>query len=438
LKIAFRRRNQKVIPAEIYLTLADSDGTNEKTILTLKDPEYIGLIAWSPDGRALAIGIDEQGMGNPNALAIVSAQGGSEYRFVHHMIVFGMAWLPDGSGLLISSAGSESSENIYAPFQLWVLSVPGGNLRRLTNDLNEYNGVSLTADGKHLGTREKTISSSIWIAPAANPTQAKEITSGAGRLDGIRGLAWLPGGRLLYMGSETAPQIWQMDRDGSHRQQLTHLAGGSQDPSAAADGASVWFAHANNIWRMSADGSNATPVTAGKKSIWNGEISSDGKLITYYSNQAPWKVSSQGGDPVSLTPDGAGYATISPDGRWIAFDYWDGKSPQGVIKVIAADGSGSPRFLPFVSSSEDQVPGASNMGALPIRWTASGDALTFVRTKDGVSNLWSQPINGGPARQITNFTSGLIWRHAWSRDGKYLAVARGNLSLDAVMLTDLR
>ena len=81
LKIAFRRRNQKVIPAEIYLTLADSDGTNEKTILTLKDPERIGLIAWSPDGRALAIGIDEQAMGNPNALAIVSAQGGSEYRF---------------------------------------------------------------------------------------------------------------------------------------------------------------------------------------------------------------------------------------------------------------------------------------------------------------------------------------------------------------------
>ena len=43
-----------------------------------------------------------------------------------------------------------------------------------------------------------------------------------------------------------------------------------------------------------------------------------------------------------------------------------------------------------------------------------------------------------PARQITNFTSGLIWRHAWSRDGKYLALARGNLSIDAVMLTDIR
>jgi len=46
--------------------------------------------------------------------------------------------------------------------------------------------------------------------------------------------------------------------------------------------------------------------------------------------------------------------------------------------------------------------------------------------------------DGGPANQITNFTSGMIWRHSWSRDGKYLALARGNFSVDAVMLTDLR
>jgi eukaryotic-like serine/threonine-protein kinase len=123
LKIAFRRPNQKIIPAAIYLTLVDSDGTNEKRILTLKDPESIELIAWSPDGRTLTIGIDEQAIGNVNALAIVSAQGGSEHRFVHNMIVSGMAWLPDGNGLLIS--GESSTENLYDPGQLWVLLFPG-------------------------------------------------------------------------------------------------------------------------------------------------------------------------------------------------------------------------------------------------------------------------------------------------------------------------
>ena len=31
----------------------------------------------------------------------------------------------------------------------------------------------------------------------------------------------------------------------------------------------------------------------------------------------------------------------------------------------------------------------------------------------------------------------IIWQHDWSRDGKYLVMARGNFSRDAVMLTDV-
>ena len=147
------------------------------------------------------------------------------------------------------------------------------------------------------------------------------------------------------------------------------------------------------------------------------------------------KTSMQGGIGVSLDPDGS-YGTVSCDARWIAFQHDDKKAHRELIEIIAADGSGSPRFLPF--PSDDQVPPESNMGTLPIRWTSSGDALTYVRTKNGVSNLWNQPANGDPAKQITNFTSGLIWRHAWSCSGKYLALARGNLTIDAVILTDLR
>jgi len=50
----------------------------------------------------------------------------------------------------------------------------------------------------------------------------------------------------------------------------------------------------------------------------------------------------------------------------------------------------------------------------------------------------SGSIDGGPSKQITNFTFGLIWRHAWSPDGKYLALMRASVSTDAVLLTDLR
>jgi hypothetical protein len=196
----------------------------------------------------------------------------------------------------------------------------------------------------------------------------------------------------------------------------------------------------NEIWQMDADGSNSRPIVAGKTPVWNGEISPDGKWLTYYSSVGgPRRVSTNGGDSISLGSGNInGYPTISPDGRWIAFDHVDEKTQQYLIQIVAADGSGAPRFLPFMSSNEEPVPSASNLGDLPIRWTAQGDALTYVRTKNGVSNLWRQSLDGGPAKQITNFTSGYIWRHAWSRDGKYLALARGTLSIDAIMLTDSR
>jgi Tol biopolymer transport system component len=282
------------------------------------------------------------------------------------MLVWGVAWLPDGSGLVISGSGLE---NFATPSQLWTLSLPGGTIRRLTNDLNEYQDVSLTADGKSVTSRQKNMSSSIWIALASNPSQAQE-SPGSGHMDGVRGLAWLPQDRLLYMGSEIDAQIWQMDRDGSHRQQLTHTPGYSQDPTSTADGANLVFSHGDNthnfgIWRMNLDGTNPRPLLTGKTSVWNPEISSDGKWVVYISNdRGTMKVPAQGGPSVSLDPEGD-CGTISCDGGKIAFPHTDQNSHQTTIEVVASNGNGSPSFVPF--TSEDHVPQETNMGPLPIR-----------------------------------------------------------------------
>jgi eukaryotic-like serine/threonine-protein kinase len=433
-KIALHRTSTATNPPEIYLDIADTDGANEKRVLTFRYPEQFWLAELSPNGRTVAIAMDEEAIGSMNAIAMIDVKQGAQQRLIHDAQIMGLAWLPDASGIVYSSTSPESK---WGPRQLWILPFPNGEPRRLTNDLNEYDGVSLTEDGRNLVSRQKQMSSSIWIASAANPSQAQELP-GSGQKDGDLGLAWLPDDRLLYQSLQNESQIWEMDRDGTHRQQLTRLKGPSDGPAATIDGTTVVFSHLEthvpSIWRINGDGTDARPFMS-QTSVWNAEISRDGKWLVYYSNAGgTMKVPAQGGTGASIDPDG-GYPTISCDGRWIAFPHDDERDNRGRIEIVAADGSGSPRFLPF--TLEDQVPSESNIGELPIRWTASGDALTYVRTKDGVSNLWSQPINGGPAKQITNFTSGLIWRHAWSCDGKYLALARGNFSIDAIMLTDL-
>lgn len=47
------------------------------------------------------------------------------------------------------------------------------------------------------------------------------------------------------------------------------------------------------------------------------------------------------------------------------------------------------------------------MGTLPIRWTASGDAITYVRTRDSVSNLLAQPTSGAPREADYTFHLGI-------------------------------
>jgi Tol biopolymer transport system component len=55
-----------------------------------------------------------------------------------------------------------------------------------------------------------------------------------------------------------------------------------------------------------------------------------------------------------------------------------------------------------------------------------------------VSNLWVQPADGSPAKQLTDFKTDRIFSYDWSPDGKWLALARGPEQRDAVLMTDFK
>ena len=82
----------------------------------------------------------------------------------------------------------------------------------------------------------------------------------------------------------------------------------------------------------------------------------------------------------------------------------------------------------------DYAPGANFDSPIRlIRWAPDGQALTYVVTKKRVSNIWAQPVDGGPPKPVTHFTSGLIFGFDWSRTGD-LALSRGNQSGDIVLI----
>ena len=77
-------------------------------------------------------------------------------------------------------------------------------------------------------------------------------------------------------------------------------------------------------------------------------------------------------------------------------------------------------------------------GAFEVHWAPDGQALDYALTRGGASNIWRQALAGGAPKQITNFKSDRIFFFAWSRDGKQLALERGNTPSDVVLISNFQ
>ena len=119
---------------------------------------------------------------------------------------------------------------------------------------------------------------------------------------------------------------------------------------------------------------------------------------------------------------------VSRDGRQIACIYQEvvNVGPPKLAILSFADGQLMKTFV----TSADIATGP--------RWTADGSALVYAVGRGGVSNLWAQPVDGGPPKQLTNFTAERIFGFGLSRDGRQLALSRGTWSSDVVLISDFK
>jgi Tol biopolymer transport system component len=75
---------------------------------------------------------------------------------------------------------------------------------------------------------------------------------------------------------------------------------------------------------------------------------------------------------------------------------------------------------------------------LPV-WAPDESGLDYVVTRNGVSNIWRQPLTTrGQRVQITNFNMGQIFSFAWSPDGHWLSLGIGANRSDVVLMSSER
>ena len=73
-----------------------------------------------------------------------------------------------------------------------------------------------------------------------------------------------------------------------------------------------------------------------------------------------------------------------------------------------------------------------------VRWNGDGSGLLHNSGRNDRSNIWLQPLDGSPPRKITQFDDDYVLRFDVSPDGRQLAIVRGTLSRDAVLIENFR
>ncbi|MGA9769336.1 MAG: winged helix-turn-helix domain-containing protein [Blastocatellia bacterium] len=437
-RFAFIRTNKETPGArERSLVIANTDGTGEQTLATRAHPEFFGSgLAWSPTGKTIACIVTSPTGGQHAKIIEVRLEDGTEKQFTQRKWadIGRVAWFADGRHLVMTAQDQASS-----PSQIWLLSYPEGKEKRVTNDLADYRGVSLSADSRTMVTRQFNLFLNVWTAPDSDASRAIQITTGEGAAER---LSWTPDGRIVFSTHSSGNQnIWIMEANGEGRKKLAGDSHINTAPCVSRDGRYIFFASdrlegTTHMWRMDIDGNNQKQMTFGVEEN-SPFLSPDGLWVYYHVESSAgkgfWRVSTDGGEPVPLPYELPNMApnpvAISPDGKHLACFYKE--TPSDTASGIA--------ILPIEGGKPlKKLPALPTRSGIAIRWMPDSQSIAYISTAGGVSNVWTQPLDGGEPRQLTNFNSERIFYFDWSRDGKQFACVRGYSTSDIVLISNFR
>ena len=342
-QIAFVRNSRS--QEESALLIANADGTGERKLATRKLAEPFRFLAWSPDENTIACsaGSAEVSGLRMSLVEVRVADGVERELTAFRWVLLGeVAWLTDGGGLLV--CGWRNDPRVS---RLWQVSYPGGEVRGLTGDADNYGTFSSAANSHALVATKTEQHSNLWTMPSGDgvANQARQITTGTSNYFAHH---WLPDGRLLFTSSllnPTGQDIWLMNADGTGSQRLT-TTGGNDVGSVSGDGRVIVFSSDRagklNVWRMDSNGDDLRQLTYGDNDKFPA-CSPDGKWVVYTAADewTLWKLPLEGGSAERLTDKPWKGARISPDGKWIASIYLD-PQPGAQFKIGLLPFAGGP------------------------------------------------------------------------------------------------
>jgi Tol biopolymer transport system component len=404
-----------------------------KTLVTDTEDHALVYPAWSPDGKTIVCKVFQPGNVLSRLVAVDAITGKQVVIFESKDEQIDDAeWLPDGDGLLALYYGRGA--NFYRR-QISEISFRDHTARAITHDINDYSDLSISADGHIVATVLNQHRFDVFVTPASTlkSSQTQQVTSGGGVLR----FAWTPNGEVILEEQQGALSLFHPDTGNKTLLTSPQREGSALHPSACANGRYVVFsmlargdATMQPIWRMDAAGGNLKRISDGQDDE-HPVCSPDGQWVYYLdrTNARLTRTPLEGGkaERLSEIPD-YGAFDISPDGKLAAFAATDNNSKKR-LALVPVDSPQNTKLVEF----QHAVPPHGAVG-----FTHNGNAVVYALADQDSANLWLQPLDGSPGKQITNFKSEQINDFHWSFDGSKLGLVRGHTDSDVVLLEEAK
>jgi Tol biopolymer transport system component/DNA-binding winged helix-turn-helix (wHTH) protein len=429
-ELTFFRLNGGIV--ELVVASGDASQLN---VLTQLEPGYNYLTPrWSPDGKFIAYERDYHGL---DAIYVVALDEKKPRQLIYGREVNGLAWRPDGSGVVFSSV-RESILVYQETYHLWSLDLDATEPRQLTFGEASYMQPDVSGTGEIVAARI-SLHSDLWRFPvdgdgAANVREATRVTRQTAE---VRVPEASPSGDEIAYLSDTGGRsnLWILRTDTGEARQLTF----ERDPKTLI-GVPLWSPDGRRIayyWRrvndfgysmIQSDGTGLRKIlTKGWWACW----APDGRWLYYQDVQGPgrrlMKIAADGGSPIVVRNESAGAPALSSDGKTLFFTLEVPRRTGAVDYEIRAASPENGRSRPLVRIGAHRAPDSGRFHPV----ISPDDRWLALPLFDGTTaNIWAVSTSDGTMRRITDFgdrSTYITRRVSWSPDGRsiYAAVSEG-------------
>ena len=406
------------------------DGRMERRVFTARPGEHNHYVNWSPDRKFIYFSRGFRA--SEFDIWRVPSSGGGAERLTHHNSYVAYPVMLDNRTLLYRATKEDGSG-----WAIYGMDVENRIPHRLSLGVEEYQSLSVSADGRRLVVAVSNPVASIWRIPIGTTIAAE---SAATKL--AVSSAQVKSGRysrdsILYLsgkGGEGGLWIW---KDGA-AVSVWHGSAGRVTSGAATspDGSLIAFSVSENgrnvLHIASYDGTGAHTVAESLDLRSSPSWSPDGKWIAVAAHTENGSrifkipVHPEAGEPVQLTDVVTFNPVWSPDGSRIVYYDGSGGGATFPLRAITPDKAPVPMPKPQVTYRGDYE---------GYRFLPDGKSLIVLQGQFRAMDFWRIELATGERKQLTNLKPGYAIRgFDISPDGKEILFDRVLENSDVVLV----